>query len=943
MNIDHNKRKSIVRICLYYIIGAVLFLALILPARGMLNVLNRSDYIIQRLDDYPGMYENFRVEAEEWWNWKQTDDYEKRAELAALIYTSDEKHEGEKEKLSYITDILGVERAVVISSGNYQKYADKNSADSLNTYSAELPDGRLIAISLHGTQLEEGQSLTEDDTYFMGQLQAGLPGYAIVIHGDAINIYPHDENEEEIRSIIAGMMADGKLDPAELRKQAASSEAGNTSQIVLNRKAGNGSGKDYILFCSAYAGNEDIVIDMAERADLVRFGRKRSWALWWLCCGIMVPLGYCLWKTRLYIQGENPSPDRRSVSKKGRPVLYFAFVLMTLSVLMIQSLSSANLSQQGATDQAEYLKTMLQRESGRADRIIAEFDEMYTERAGAAATLLADNPQMMDLDSLYTLDKALGGSGLRVFDAAGKLLGSDDRLQRAVTEQDYESSSITGSVTDAEDENASLQDGDEGNQTTRYYRAAMVNENGRAIGWTELEIPQKRLDELLADTSLRDLINDLNILDTMHVVVVDPGEERKIIASTRENWIGNPSEKMGLHPELLFDGYEGIANFQGSKCYSVVFSHNDDLVVVGSENESTGIALAGLMILLIPLLLILTFVIHRPLVRVISSYQKSRVLADPDDAEYQMLKEYPPIWEYFRQFMAAVFFLSAVLFIVTRGNTEGLTYNILRGTWSRGFNIATITSSIMLMSMVFAIRYLLEIILLGLGNYLSPRGRTIYLLIQSSVAYIGFVVIIIYTLSMCGVNTATLVGGVGVVALIFSIGANSLIGDVMAGAFMIFEGDIMVGDTVVIGDFRGTVIDIGMRTTKLRDNITRDVMTINNSRIVELTNQSREISNVMIDIPVDKSISVETAERLIKEELISLPEKLPEIIGTPKYLGVSKMPEKNSATDELGGYEVRISCDFLEKDREHLTYQVYRELFSTFDKLNTNSEDEIPE
>lgn len=105
MDTDQNKRKSIVRICLYYILGAVLFLALILPARGMLNVLNRSDYIIQRLDDYPGMYENFRVEAEEWWNWKQTDDYEKRAELAALIYISDEKHESEKEKLSYITTL----------------------------------------------------------------------------------------------------------------------------------------------------------------------------------------------------------------------------------------------------------------------------------------------------------------------------------------------------------------------------------------------------------------------------------------------------------------------------------------------------------------------------------------------------------------------------------------------------------------------------------------------------------------------------------------------------------------------------------------------------------------------------------------------------------------------------------------------------------------------
>lgn len=56
------------------------------------------------------------------------------------------------------------------------------------------------------------------------------------------------------------------------------------------------------------------------------------------------------------------------------------------------------------------------------------------------------------------------------------------------------------------------------------------------------------------------------------------------------------------------------------------------------------------------------------------------------------------------------------------------------------------------------------------------------------------------------------------------------------------------------------------------------------------------------------------------------------------------MPAKNNITNELGGYEVRISCEFLEQDREQLTYQVYRELLSTFEELNNkNSEDEIPE
>ena len=553
MGIDQNKRKYLVRICLYYVLGAALFLALIFPVRGMLNVLNRTDYIIQRLDDYPRIYENFRMEAEEWVSWKQTDDYAKRAEQAALIYVSDEKHESEKAKLSYIAKILDVERAAVISSDDYPKYAEESSNKALSTYYSELPDGRLMVISLHGLPLEADKSLTEDNLYFMGQFHAGLLGYVSIIHGDKISIYPQDENSEEIRSMIVRMMAGGKLDPDKIRKQTASSANGNISPIILNGRAGKGVGKEYNLFCSAYTENEDIVINLVERSDMIRFGRKRTWSLWCLCCGIMVFLGYGLWKTRLYIPGADPSREQKIASKKGRSILYFAFVMMTLSVLIIQGLSSANLSQQGATDQAEYLKSMLQRESDRADLICAEFDEMYTDRAETAAELLADNPQMIDLDSLYSLDKALGGSGLRVFNASGKLLGSDDNLQQAVTEQNYESSSIHGPVIDSEDGNISLQNGSEENRTTRYYRAAMINENGRTIGWTELEVPQKRLDELLADTSLKDLISDLNILDTMHVVVVDPGEERKIIAGTLENWIGNPSERFGFHPDLSFE------------------------------------------------------------------------------------------------------------------------------------------------------------------------------------------------------------------------------------------------------------------------------------------------------------------------------------------------------------------------------------------------------
>lgn len=108
-----------------------------------------------------------------------------------------------------------------------------------------------------------------------------------------------------------------KLNPDEIRKQAEHSESGKNRPIVLNGRAGKGAGKEYYLFCSAYTENEDIVINLVERSDMVRFGRKRTWSLWCLCCGIMVLLGYSLWKTRLYIQGADPSREQRIASKKG--------------------------------------------------------------------------------------------------------------------------------------------------------------------------------------------------------------------------------------------------------------------------------------------------------------------------------------------------------------------------------------------------------------------------------------------------------------------------------------------------------------------------------------------------------------------------------------------------------------------------------------------------
>lgn len=65
-----------------------------------------------------------------------------------------------------------------------------------------------------------------------------------------------------------------------------------------------------------------------------------------------------------------------------------------------------------------------------------------------------------------------------------------------------------------------------------------------------------------------------------------------------------------------------------------------------------------------------------------------------------------------------------------------------------------------------------------------------------------------------------------------------LISDVLAGLFVIFEGDIMVGDVVQIETTRGRVTDITMRTIKLMNEDTHEITVINNSRISELVKQA---------------------------------------------------------------------------------------------------------
>ena len=142
------------------------------------------------------------------------------------------------------------------------------------------------------------------------------------------------------------------------------------------------------------------------------------------------------------------------------------------------------------------------------------------------------------------------------------------------------------------------------------------------------------------------------------------------------------------------------------------------------------------------------------------------------------------------------------------------------------------------------------VMLLGLIRPKTHRAQTVVTLIASLCKYVAVIVVLCWGLSILGVNVSGILASVGILTLVVGFSAESLIADVITGFFMLFENQYNVGDIVEVGGFRGTVSEIGIRTTSIMD-LGGNVKIINNSDMKNILNRSDRASIAVstIDIP----------------------------------------------------------------------------------------------
>jgi small-conductance mechanosensitive channel len=156
---------------------------------------------------------------------------------------------------------------------------------------------------------------------------------------------------------------------------------------------------------------------------------------------------------------------------------------------------------------------------------------------------------------------------------------------------------------------------------------------------------------------------------------------------------------------------------------------------------------------------------------------------------------------------------------------------------------------------------------------------------------------IFYILDRLGVPVSGLVAPATVLGVGLGFGAQRIVGDVLAGFFLITERQYGFGDVVSIsvngaGDpATGTVEDVTLRITRVRSP-NGEVVIVPNGQIVKVVNLSRDWARAVVDVPVPTGADVNGVNEMLREvgrDAFRDPAMRPLLLDPPSVMGVESL------------------------------------------------------
>lgn len=171
------------------------------------------------------------------------------------------------------------------------------------------------------------------------------------------------------------------------------------------------------------------------------------------------------------------------------------------------------------------------------------------------------------------------------------------------------------------------------------------------------------------------------------------------------------------------------------------------------------------------------------------------------------------------------------------------------------------------------------------------RAETLGSVLRSTSTAIIFTIAAVVMLGELGVHLAPIIASIGIVGVAIGFGAQSLVSDVIAGMFMLAEDQYGVGDWIDVGTAAGSVEEVGLRTTQLRD-IDGALWFIRNGQITAVGNASQDWARAYLEIPVAYHQDIEQVTQILSTTATSLrndPEYREALLSDPEVWGAGSL------------------------------------------------------
>lgn len=177
------------------------------------------------------------------------------------------------------------------------------------------------------------------------------------------------------------------------------------------------------------------------------------------------------------------------------------------------------------------------------------------------------------------------------------------------------------------------------------------------------------------------------------------------------------------------------------------------------------------------------------------------------------------------------------------------------------------------------------------NKYIDKRkSKTINGLINNLIKYFIIIIDIVMILDIFGIDTKTLIASLGVVGFVVGLAVQDTLKDFVTGMSIILENQYRVGDTITIKGFRGEVISLGIKSTKIKA-YTGEVMIVPNHLIEEVVNHSLDKSLAVVDIPVSYDTDLKKLESILSNLFSKL--SIDGITGDIKILGLESYDDSS--------------------------------------------------